>query len=162
VAKNKFDGEGEMVKKAQDAIVSEDTKPEGAITQTDLAASFSALTDAVNKQNKAFTRWETIKRGMINGVATAVGATLGFAILLLLLARLIQGATLIPALDKILDDTGLKRIIEYQLKQIEVKEDDPTPIAPTSTPQPTPLPEPSPTVTPTAAPTKDPQPTDTV
>ncbi|MCA9386863.1 hypothetical protein KC669_02395 [Candidatus Dojkabacteria bacterium] len=75
------------------------------------------LLERLEKVNNAF-KWENIiLRGIVNGVFAAVGATLGIAILLLVLARVYSGLQDIPILEQFMNVTGLDQVVEYVIEQ---------------------------------------------
>ncbi|MCA9381535.1 hypothetical protein KC678_04675 [Candidatus Dojkabacteria bacterium] len=75
------------------------------------------LLERLEKVNNAFKWKNIIVRGIVNGVFAAVGATLGIAILLLVIARLYSGLQEIPILDQFMNVTGLDQVVEYVIEQ---------------------------------------------
>lgn len=61
-------------------------------------------------------------RGLINGVFTAIGATLGFAIVLVISAQVLSSLRQVSIFDQFLSETKLDVLIESQLKQIQQQE----------------------------------------
>ncbi|KKQ35436.1 MAG: hypothetical protein US52_C0025G0009 [candidate division WS6 bacterium GW2011_GWA2_37_6] len=55
-----------------------------------------------------------IPRAILSGVFVSFGATIIFALVLIVLAKLIQGADQIPILNDIIERTRLEEIIENQ------------------------------------------------
>lgn len=94
----------------------------------------SVLNSLLSKHVKYFRTSNVIVRGMLYGLFTAIGATLGFTLFLVGLATFLKGASAVPLLDRILEETKLDQIIEQQLNN-----SNPTPI-PTATASPSPTP----------------------
>lgn len=57
-------------------------------------------------------------RGIVNGLATAFGATIIFAILLFIAARIISGIGTLPIINDFLEATRLDVLIEKQIKLV--------------------------------------------
>lgn len=118
---------------------------------TELNKNLKFLTNANRKRN-------VIMRGLINGVFTAIGASLGFALFLTGFANFLQTAENFPVLDRIIEKTHLDTIIQRYLEDIEKPTPVPTVaptatrIPPTSTPRPTDTPIPEVEITPTGNP----------
>lgn len=91
----------------------------------------------------------------MNGVFTAIGASLGFALFLSGFSSFLQKAENLPFLDRLIDKTHLNLIIERYLHDLERPTPVPTvvptrtPVPPTSTPVPSDTPTPEVEVTPT-------------
>ncbi len=115
----------------------------------ELNKNLKLLTNANRKRN-------VILRGLINGVFTAIGASLGFALFLSGFSGFIQRAENLPVLDTIIDKTHLNVIIDQYLQEIENPTAVPTavptntPVPPTATPVPTSTPTQEPEVSPTS------------
>lgn len=117
-----------------------------AKTTIQLEDEVEGLTREVRRAMPYAERWakitslpELIKRAFITGVFTALGATVGFALLIFFVSKIITSFSGIPFIEKFLEQTKLDKIIDYQLQQIEKRQDTPTPtaiptIAPTSIP----------------------------
>ena len=56
---------------------------------------------------------------MTTGIFSALGATVGLALLLFSAAKIMDGVSAVPVLNKILKETKLDVIIDHQLQQIE-------------------------------------------
>lgn len=120
---------------------------------TELNKNLQKLTLVNRKRN-------VILRGLLNGVFTAIGASIGFALFLTGFSSFMQTAESIPLLDRIIERTHLDQIINNYLEEIEnpkptmtpVPSPVPTKIPPTITPKPTvtltPTTEPRDTITP--------------
>lgn len=65
-----------------------------------------------NSLYKSVSYKETFIRGLINGIAAAIGATLVAGILLGLLSTVIDRADNIPIIDDIIEKSGLKDILD--------------------------------------------------
>lgn len=90
------------------------------------------------------------------GIFQAVGATLGFAIFIIIASAIIRTAGEVPVLSDILRETKLDQLIENQLKILERQEDQnnvsPTPtVTPSTTIKPTTTVSPSPIVSPSVS-----------
>lgn len=57
-------------------------------------------------------------RGIVNGLATAFGATIVFAILLFIVARIISGIGTLPIINDFLEATRLDILIEKQIESV--------------------------------------------
>lgn len=66
---------------------------------------------------------QVIAKALLNGLFTSLGATFGFAILVLLLGYIVDWVGGVPILSKVYEDSGLKTIIDYQLQQIDKRDD---------------------------------------
>lgn len=65
----------------------------------------------INDGNKPI---QIINRGLLNGIATGIGATIGLAILLFFLAQVLNAFSDIPIINQLLTITKLGVIIETQ------------------------------------------------
>lgn len=101
--------------------------PENTETKLNLEAEIKLLREQVSKQNYRFTTKQVVLRGFTTGLFSALGATIGFAFLVFLLARIISSISFIPYLDTFLESTKLDTLIDYQLEQIEKPDPTPTP-----------------------------------
>lgn len=120
--------------------------------QTEIAK----LTKAINRQNEQHAWDQVIIRGCVLGIFQAVGATLGFAIFIIIASAIIRTAGEVPVLSDILRETKLDQLIENQLKILERQEDQnnvsPTPtVTPSTTIKPTTTVSPSPIVSPSVS-----------
>jgi hypothetical protein len=94
------------------------------------------LTNVNRKRN-------VILRGLLNGVFTAIGASIGFALFLTGFSNFMQTAASIPLLDRLIERSHLDQIIEGYLDDFERPTPTVTPVPtvtktpPTSTPKPT-------------------------
>ena len=114
----------------------------------ELNRNLALLTRANRKRN-------VVLRGLLNGVFTAIGASLGFALFITNFSNFLQSAESVPFFDRIIERSNLEEIIQSYQKDFERPD-------PTETPKPTPTltPIPSPTLTP--EPTVEPKPQPTV
>jgi hypothetical protein len=71
---------------------------------------------ALNKSNRAR---EVFLRGVINGVASGIGATIGLAIVIFFLSQVFRQISAVPFIDQILKETKLDKVIQYQVQQVE-------------------------------------------
>lgn len=114
----------------------------------DLNRNLTVLSKSNKKRN-------VILRGLLNGVFTAIGASLGFALFLTGFANFLKTAEGVPFVDRLIDKTHLEEIIERYMNDIERPDPTPapqpssTPIPPTRTPIPTVTSVPTVTLTPT-------------
>lgn len=124
-----------------------------------LKQEIASLNNNLRKLNGYNKKRNVMLRGLLNGIFTAIGATLGFALFLIIFSRILHGAERIPFLDELIEKTKLNQIIESNLPAIT----RPT-VVPTATTRPsvTPQPLPTSTVAPTATPKLLPTPTDSV
>jgi len=79
------------------------------------------LTRAIKRQNRLLAIDQSILRGCILGIFYALGTTVGFAVTIVFLAYIINIGGGIPIISNILEETGLAKIIQYQLDEIEKK-----------------------------------------
>lgn len=122
---------------------------------TELNKNLQKLTYVNRKRN-------VILRGLLNGVFTAIGASIGFALFLTGFSSFMQTAESIPLLDRIIERTHLDQIIEGYLEDFErptptitqIPTSIPTKVPPTSTPRPTQTPTPTEEITVTVGPTR--------
>lgn len=82
---------------------------------TEILKYMKRIADSNKKRN-------IILRGLITGVATAVGATFGFAIVLFITGTIFSNLQQIPVVDKIIKDTGIGIIIENELNRIKAED----------------------------------------
>jgi hypothetical protein len=124
-----------------------------------LKQEISNLNKNLRKLNSYNRKRNVMMRGLLNGIFTAIGATLGFALFLIVFSRILHGAERIPFLDELIEKTKLNQIIESNLPIISKPS-----VVPTATPRPsaTPKPIPTSTVAPTSTPNLLPTPTDSV
>jgi hypothetical protein len=112
----------------------------------ELNKNLAKLTNVNKKRN-------VILRGLLNGVFTAIGASIGFALFLMGFSNFMQTAASIPLLDRLIERSHLDQIIEGYLDDFERPTPTITPVPtitrtpPTSTPRPTPSSTPKPTPT---------------
>lgn len=85
----------------------------------ELNKNLSVLTKSNRKRS-------VIMRGLMNGIFTAIGASLGFALFLIGSSRFLQQAENIPIIDRIIEKTHLNIIINRYLEDLE--RPTPTPI----------------------------------
>jgi hypothetical protein len=60
-----------------------------------------------------------VLRGLLNGLFTAIGATIAFALVIFLFTQLYSGVRGIPFLKDIMDATGLSTVVDYTLGQVD-------------------------------------------
>jgi hypothetical protein len=102
----------------------------------ELNKNLQKLTNVNRKRN-------VILRGLLNGVFTAIGASIGFALFLTGFSNFIQTAASIPLLDRLIERSHLDQIIEGYLDDLERPSPSVTLLPtvtktpPTSTPKPT-------------------------
>ncbi len=120
--------------------------------ESSLKQEIANLNTSLRKLNTYNRKRNVMMRGLLNGVFTAIGATLGFALFLIIFSRILHGAENIPVLDELIEKTRLYDIIESNL---------PSSTKPTSVPTPTVRPSTLPSLRPSATPqpTLDPTPT---
>lgn len=82
------------------------------------------LVNYLENISRANKKRNIILRGLLNGVFTAIGATLGFAIFIFLFANVISSLRQYSLVDSFLADTKLDVIIESQLKEIESRDSE--------------------------------------
>lgn len=110
---------------------------------TELNKNLNKLTNVNRKRN-------VMLRGLLNGVFTAIGASIGFALFLTGFSNFVQTAESIPLLDRLIERSHLDQIIEGYLDDFERPTPTITPIPtitktpPTSTPKPSSTPQPTP------------------
>lgn len=73
----------------------------------------------LRKINKNFGFFQVISRGLLNGIATGIGATVGLAILLFLLARILSTFNDVPLINQLLTITKLNNVIEVKESQTD-------------------------------------------
>jgi hypothetical protein len=99
------------------------------------------LTEAIQEYQTLYSNKRVIFRGFISGIASALGATIGFAIVIFIIARIIQSLN-IPIIDKIIEQTGIDKYIEQVDTNSQSIQNnniiEATPIV-TNTPKPTPV-----------------------
>ena len=95
--------------------------------QLNLESEIKLLREQVSKQNDKLATKQVILRGFTNGLFSALGATVGFALLIFIIAKILSSISFIPYIDTILQSTKLDTLIEYQLEQIENPDPTPTP-----------------------------------
>ncbi len=83
-----------------------------------------------------------ITRGLINGFATAVGASLVFASFIIVLAKVVDSVKDIPILDDIIQELQIEQLVNQLANNVDK--------ATETTPTPTPTVTPAPTVEPTS------------
>jgi hypothetical protein len=108
------------------------------------------LTKAMQRANSYNEMPQLMIRSFIAGIIQALGATIGFALVLVILAALVNVGGGIPIVSNILKETNLDVIIQNQLQKIQQEQT----ITSTPIPSNTPALTISPTVTPSVTPTK--------
>jgi len=73
----------------------------------------------ISAQNKYYRRTSIIIRSITTGVFTAIGTTIGFALVIIILASFVRTFSAVPVIQDVLKETKLDKIIEYQLSLIE-------------------------------------------
>jgi len=86
---------------------------------TSIKDSIDTLNTSVERANNYFKPWKIILRAMTTGIFSALGATVGLALLLFSTAKIMDGVSAIPILNNLLKETKLDIIIDHQLQQIE-------------------------------------------
>ncbi len=77
------------------------------------------LKEAIKRLSNAF-KWKTVVlRGLVNGVFTALGATVGIAVLFYILIGLYAGLRDVPLINQFMEATGLDQVVEYVIDQRE-------------------------------------------
>lgn len=89
-----------------------------------LRFEIQSLTEEVAQMNSNSTFLKLALKGFINGIFSALGATIGFTLVIIFLAQAFKGADKVPLLDTVLQRTQIDKIIDYQLEQIQSNEDD--------------------------------------
>jgi len=120
------------------------------------------LNKNLNKLTNVNRKRNVILRGLLNGVFTAIGASIGFALFLTGFSNFVQSAENIPLLDRIIERSHLDQIIEGYLDDFErpaptftpVPTSIPTKVPPTSTPRPTQTPTPTEEIIDNVSPTR--------
>ncbi len=115
---------------------------------TELNKNLRLLSRSNKKRN-------VIMRGLLNGVFTAIGASLGFAFFLIGLSNFLQKAENYPILDRIIERTHLNMIIQRYLENLENTNNVPI-LIPTQTPIPSSTPVIKNQSTPKPTPTQEP------
>lgn len=126
-------------------------KEQPPLTLEDLTVEMKKLNNNIAQLKKSQRKRNVIMRGVIYGMFTAIGASLGFAFFLSLLTGAIQSAEKIPFLEGLIQRTEIERIVEEYLQNNNKVYVQPS-TAPTSIPTETPAPSntPFPTSTPVA------------
>ncbi|MCA9380582.1 hypothetical protein KC675_05385 [Candidatus Dojkabacteria bacterium] len=112
---------------------------------TELNKNLQKLTHVNRKRN-------VILRGLLNGVFTAIGASIGFALFLTGFSNFMQTAASIPLLDRLIERSHLDQIIEGYLDDFERPTPTVTPIPTVTKTPPTSTPKPTVTISPTEEP----------
>jgi hypothetical protein len=85
------------------------------------------LIDEIKKLNRINNSpWNRIKNGFLAGVATTVGATFGFALIVILLGFISQALGSVPVISNLYEGSELQEIIDYQVQQIEERREQDT------------------------------------
>jgi len=82
------------------------------------------LNNNIIAQNNYYTFRQIFLRSLVTGLFTALGATIGFAIVILFLASFLNTISGIPFVEDILEQTGIQTIINHQLEQIDQSTQD--------------------------------------
>jgi hypothetical protein len=85
------------------------------------------LNRALAQQNSYYRRGSVILRSLSTGIFTALGTTIGFFLVVIVLASFIRTFSAVPVIQDILRETKLDKIIEYQLSLIDKQSPTPTP-----------------------------------
>ena len=75
------------------------------------------LFNAIKRLSNSYKYWEVVKRGVINGLFTALGATVGIAILFSLIIGIYSGLRGVPVINQFMNLTGLDQVVEYVIEQ---------------------------------------------
>jgi len=73
--------------------------------------------EAINKIADSYKTLNIMKRGVINGIFTAIGATVGFTVFIFLLARFYSGLQNVPIIENFMEVTQLNKVVEYVLQE---------------------------------------------
>lgn len=84
-----------------------------------LVEQLKKLNRNLREQNKYYKRSQVVLRSLAAGIFTAIGATIGFGLVIIVLASFVRTISAVPIIDDILKQTKLDQLIEYQLQQIE-------------------------------------------
>lgn len=101
----------------------------------ELKESMDKLNSTISSKSKIFAR------GLLNGFAGAVGATIVFAIFLIITTRVIDSVKDVPILDDIIQELQIEQLVNQLANNVEEATET------------TPTPAPTVTVTPTVEPT---------
>ncbi len=81
------------------------------------------LLDEIKRLNEVnHSPRNVITKGLLNGIFTSIGATFGFALVVFLLGGLFRFVDGVPILSDFYEDSGLKKIVQHQLEQIQEEE----------------------------------------
>lgn len=75
------------------------------------------LLHVLTKISNSYSPKNVIIRSLTTGLFTAAGATIGFALLLLILSRLYTGLANVPIVNDFMESTGLDKVVDYVLQQ---------------------------------------------
>lgn len=119
------------------------------------------LNKNLEKYINAYQYKQVVARGFVNGIFSALGATIGFAIVVFILAQFINILGGVPFISNWIGDAALVQIIENTVQELEEQQHNqqtttPEPTAePIGTPIPTEIPEPTASPTVEVSPTPD-------
>ena len=87
----------------------------------DKADNYEIILKKINKMERDMAKQRSLKvlipRAILNGIFASFGATVIFALILIVLSQLIKGADQIPLLNDIIERTKLEQIIDSQRDQ---------------------------------------------
>ncbi len=75
------------------------------------------LSDAIKRFSETFTWKNVALRGLIGGLFTALGATVGIALLFYIIVGVYSGIQGVPILNQLMNATGLDKVVEYVIEQ---------------------------------------------
>jgi hypothetical protein len=73
--------------------------------------------EVLSKIAEAYTWRNIVMRGIVTGIFTAIGATVGIGLLFLFATRLYSGLKDVPLVKDFMDATGLNIVVEYAIEQ---------------------------------------------
>ncbi|MBW7953638.1 MAG: DUF5665 domain-containing protein [Candidatus Dojkabacteria bacterium] len=94
-------------------------KSETTPEKLDLKDQLLRMNRNLERQNKYYSRGQVIIRSLLTGIFTALGATIGFTLVLFYLASFVNSLSAVPIINDLLDQTGISKIIDYQIQQID-------------------------------------------
>lgn len=115
----------------------------------ELNKNLKMLTNVNRKRN-------VIMRGLMNGIFTAIGASIGFALFLSGFSNFLKTAESVPVLDRIIERTHLDEIIQRYVEDVDRPQPTITPLPTATMVPPTNTPRPTPTVGVTVSVTEEP------
>jgi hypothetical protein len=83
----------------------------------------SKLAEEISKLNENYQPKKLIVKSFVNGVFQAVGATFGFAIVVLILTQVFGLLGGVPVISNFLETSGIQKIIDNQVDKIDEEEE---------------------------------------